>query len=108
MEKGEIAGLKKIVLQTCVNEGLFRKGLNGGEMFMIFTFYMSAVHIFWKKTGGKEKLLVTSNFPFSHSVFYSFEEFSAIFINFEIVICKLFQFESLKFVVWERAMNEVV
>ena len=34
----------------------------------------------------KEKLLVTSNFSFSHSVFYPFEELSAIFINFEIVV----------------------
>ena len=41
----------------------------------------------------KEKLLVTSNFSFSHSVFYPFGEFSASFIQFEIVVCKLFQFE---------------
>ena len=41
----------------------------------------------------KEKLLVTSNFSFSHSVFYPFGELSAIFIKFEIVVCKLF---------WER------
>ena len=39
-----------------------------------------------------EKLLVTSNFSFSPSVFYPFREFSAIFIKFEIVVCKLFQF----------------
>ena len=29
----------------------------------------------------KEKLLVTSNFSFSHSVFYPYRELSAIFIN---------------------------
>ena len=40
----------------------------------------------------KEKLLVTSNFSFSHSVFYPFEEVSAIFIKFVIVVCKVFQF----------------
>ena len=40
----------------------------------------------------KEKLLVTSNFSFSQSVFYPFGEHSAIFIKFEIVVCKLFQF----------------
>ena len=40
----------------------------------------------------KEKLFVTSNFSFSSSVFYSFGALSAIFINFEIVVCKLFQF----------------
>ena len=43
----------------------------------------------------KEKLLVTSNFSFSHSVFYPFRELSAIFVKFKIVICKLFQFGSV-------------
>ena len=40
----------------------------------------------------KEKLLVTSNFSFSHSVFHLFGELPTIFIKFEIVVCKLFQF----------------
>ena len=40
----------------------------------------------------KEKLLVTSNFSFSHSVFYPFGEHSVTFIKFKIVVCKLFQF----------------
>ena len=34
----------------------------------------------------KEKLLGTSNFFFSHSVFYPFGKLSAIFIKFEIVV----------------------
>ena len=37
----------------------------------------------------KEKLLITNNFPFPHSVFYPFGELSAI--KFQIVVCKLFQ-----------------
>ena len=40
----------------------------------------------------KEKLLVTSNFSFTHSVFYPWRELSAIFIKFKIVACTLFQF----------------
>ena len=40
----------------------------------------------------KEKLLVTNNFSFSHSVFYPFGELSAILVKFKIVGCKLFQF----------------
>ena len=44
----------------------------------------------------------TSNFAFSHSVFYPFEELSAIFIKFEIVVCKLFQFATLKLVILEK------
>ena len=39
-----------------------------------------------------EKLLITSNFSLSHSVFYPFEELHTIFIQFETVVCKLFQF----------------
>ena len=39
----------------------------------------------------KEKLLFTSNFS-SHSVVYPSRELSTIFINFKIVVCKLFQF----------------
>ena len=49
----------------------------------------SLLKTLWKK----EKLLITSNFSFSHSVFYPFRGFSAISIKFEIFVCKLFQFE---------------
>ena len=39
----------------------------------------------------KKKMLVMSNFFLSHSVFYPFREVSAIFIESNLVICKLFQ-----------------
>ena len=45
--------------------------------------------ILLKTQREKEKLLVTSNFSFSHSVFYLFGELSAIFIKFKLVV---FQF----------------
>ena len=51
----------------------------------------------------KEKLLVTSNFSFSHSVFYLFVELSAIFR--QIWNCRLQSlsvWNTLKFAVWER------
>ena len=44
----------------------------------------------------KEKLLVTSNFSFSRSIFYPFGHLSTIFIKFKIVVCKLFQFGRVK------------
>ena len=47
---------------------------------------------FENTVGKKKELLLTSNFFFSHSVFYPFVEISAFFIKFEIVVCKLFQF----------------
>ena len=40
----------------------------------------------------KEKLLVMSNFSFSHSVFYPLRQLSAIYVKSEIVVSKLFQF----------------
>ena len=43
-----------------------------------------------------KKLLVTSNFSFSHSVLYPFGEVFTIFIKFKIAVCKLFSFEVSK------------
>ena len=51
----------------------------------------------------KEKLLITSNFCFSHSIFYLFGELSDIYLNIKIVACKLSRFgRGLEFVAWER------
>ena len=51
----------------------------------------------------KEKLLVTSNFSFSHSVFYPPGELSASFIKSEIVFSRPFAFgKRPKYVVSER------
>ena len=47
----------------------------------------SLLKTLWKN----KKLLITSNFSFSHSVFYPFGELSPIFIRYEIVVCKLFK-----------------
>ena len=44
----------------------------------------------FKTLWEKEKLLVMSNFSFSHSAFYQFGELS--FVKFKIVVCKLFQY----------------
>ena len=72
-------------------------------------FYLCVCSIILLKTlWEKKKLLVASNFAFSHSIFYLFGELSAIFINFRIIVCKLFQFESIKFVVWERVRILIV
>ena len=63
----------------------------------LYVWSTSLLKTLWKK----EKLLVTSNFSFTHSVFYSIWELSAIFIEFKIFICELFQFgQVLKFVIW--------
>ena len=53
----------------------------------------------------KEKLLVTSNFSFSHSVFYPFRELSATFIKLEIVVCNLFQVGRVKNLSFGKRLN---
>ena len=55
----------------------------------------------------KEKLLIKSNFSFSHSVFYPSGEISAILIKLKIVVCKFFLLKSLKLVVWERVKGRL-
>ena len=45
-----------------------------------------------KTVWEKEKLLVTSNCSFSHTVFYPLENLFKIFMKFDIIVCKLFQF----------------
>ena len=51
----------------------------------------------------KEKMLVTSIFSFSHSVFYSIKEINPHFSNIQFVVCKCFQFSHVQnSVVWER------
>ena len=46
----------------------------------------------FENTVGKGEI-ATSNFSFSHKVFYFFEELSSTFTKLEIVVCKLFQFK---------------
>ena len=63
----------------------------------------SLVKTLWEK----EKLLVTSNFSFSHSVLYPYGELSAIGIK--ILNCclqSLSVWKSLKFAFWERLLND--
>ena len=49
-----------------------------------------------KTMGKKEKLLVMSNFSFFHTVFYPFEELSAIFIKFKLLFANSFSLENSK------------
>ena len=50
-------------------------------------FYVYVIQILLKTLREMEKLLVTSNFSISHSVFYWFGELAAIFTMFKIVNC---------------------
>ena len=65
-----------------------------GKPFPIEPLFLRVSPTYLLKTvWEKEKLLVTSNFSFSHTVFYPFGELVAIFIKFKIVVCKVVQFE---------------
>ena len=67
--------------------------------------YQALIFIYlqsFENTVGKGEIACVNNFSFFNSVFYSFGELSAIFIEFKIVVCKLFEFGSLKFVILQR------
>ena len=92
---------QKTVLQTRKNKGLFGKRLT---VFQTHPGFTHAVQVL-KTLSDKEKLLVTSNFSFSHSVFYPLRELSVIYIKFKIqnyCLQSLSVWKSLKFVIWER------
>ena len=70
---------------------------------MVFTcLQLKSLKTLWEK----EKLLVTSNFSFFLSVFYSLGGLSGIFIKFKIVICKLFQFGRVLNLSFGKGLND--
>ena len=93
-----------LLLQKHKNMGLFEKGLR--KIFLSSSNALNLVNPFPNKPGflhvcstcllitlwEKEKLLVTSNFSFFHCVIYRFQQLSAIFFKFRIVVCKVFKF----------------
>ena len=88
------------IIQTIQSTPLFL-GLN--KLFLIYNFkhfkfdkplFLRVCNTSVLRVSEKEKLLVTSNFSFSHSVFNPFVELYVSFIKYEIVVCKLFRFGS--------------
>ena len=57
-----------------------------------FLLHVPAVQVLRKHCEKIEELLATSNFSFSHCVFHLYGDLSAVFIKFEIVVCKLYLF----------------
>ena len=53
----------------------------------------------------EEKLLITSNYSFTHRVSYPLGKLSAILINFEIIVCKFFQFGSVQILSFGKGFN---
>ena len=51
---------------------------------------------------GKGEIACTSNFSFSHNVFYSIKDINYHFCYIQFVVCKCFQFGLVQnFVMWE-------
>ena len=73
-----------------INELMLKTEFNSFPNKLCFLQVWSTNHL--KTLWEKEKLLVTSNFSFSHIVFYPFWQISAISIEFKIVVCKDFDF----------------
>ena len=69
VEKGENAGYQHYSFSHNVSKGFFLTLSHTSPVF-----YLSALQVILKTLWEKEKLLVTSNFSISHSVFNSFGE----------------------------------
>ena len=52
----------------------------------------------------KEKLLISSNFSSSHSVFYPLEQLSAIFLESKIFVCLLFHFGTVQNLLFRKGL----
>ena len=92
---GALVFHKHSLFSLCQDKPSAGKNLRGQNVLTetpYMQFLLDCSTSFLKTLWEKGKLLVTSNFTFSHSVFYPFGELSVIFIQFEIVVCKLFQF----------------
>ena len=106
----------------CFTKGIFLKiikksGLCGKELNLQHSYVCTYMYIPLKQqrlhynsfenTVGKGEIarIVTSNFSFSHSVFYPFRKHPAICIKFQIVVCKLLQFGRLKSLSFGRGLN---
>ena len=66
---------------------------------------MPAVQVFGKTPWKNKKLIVMSNFSYSLSVFGPFGELSAIFIKFNILFRKLFQFKRVSNLLFLERVN---
>ena len=80
-QKASFSGSLKVRIEWC------RVNLFPNKPWFLRVCSTDLLKTMWEK----ENLLVTSNFSFSHSVYYLFGELSTIFIKFEIVVCRLFQ-----------------
>ena len=84
-EKGDNAGNKHYSPLI-----VFSKGFLDLNPFPKNTWFLCVCSTSLLKTlREKGKLLLTSNFSFSHSVFYLSGELPAVFIKLEIVVCEL-------------------
>ena len=68
-----------------------------GNFFPNKPWFLSVCHTSLSKTlREKEKLLITSNFSFSHSVFHPFGDLSTIFINLRLLSANSLNLEESK------------
>ena len=79
-------------LQRCMKLPFLREPLNFNPFPNKHWFSRVCSTSLLKTLWEKEKLLVAKIFSFFRSVFYPFQAFSVIFLEFKTVVCKLFQF----------------
>ena len=94
---------KRLFLQTCENPGLFGKRLILFNPFLHNPWILRVCHASLLKTlWKKEKLLISTNFSLSHSVFHHIGASSQFHQIWNCCLGTHSVWKSLKFIIWER------
>ena len=103
---------KQTLVFTCLHYKSFENTVGKGEIvrdeqFLLFPEFSTHLENFLPFLSNLKLSSANSFsfFSFSHSVFYPFGELSAICVKLEIVICKLFQFGSVKYLSFGKGLN---
>ena len=88
LRTGILRDLELRIIAFCLQGQKIKKKIPNKPWFLLVFCSRSLLKTLWEK----EKLLVTSNFSFFHSVFHPYGKPLAILVKFEIVVCKLFEF----------------
>ena len=95
------------VLIYCVQINAFQFQLTHSHTMTPFD--VSGKEAFFENIVGKEKMLVTSIFSFSHNVFYSIKDRNYHLCYIHFVVCRCYQFgQGQIFVIWEWVKCEIL
>ena len=88
-----------------------KKIVSLGHLPMVFLalslIFTCLQHKSFENTVGKGEIVHNEQFLLFHSVLYPFGELSVIFIKFEIVVCKLFEFGRVQKLLFGKGLSVI-